>query len=241
MISVVRVSLSFSSFINSANGEFWRKPITCYSVSRTKIAALQQKGFRVGTYKRHRWSFLEVGRGKDGILVKEEQWRRKKRVVLVRFNQGFGFNGGGAGGGGGGGGRDNSSNARVLGNLAFAIGLTYLSMTGQLNWLLDALFSIWLLAVVLPIVGLGAFLWWAGRDIVQSSVRLVYLFFIIPFLNSFIFVISRASSHVDPLIQSTCRIIIQKRLYNAPLSNSIENRRTWSMAFAPIEIFAFMI
>ncbi|GKV15887.1 hypothetical protein SLEP1_g26624 [Rubroshorea leprosula] len=169
MISVVRVSLSFSSFINSANGEFWRKPITCYSVSRTKIAALQQKGFRVGTYKRHRWSFLEVGRGKDGILVKEEQWRRKKRVVLVRFNQGFGFNGGGAGGGGGGGGRDNSSNARVLGNLAFAIGLTYLSMTGQLNWLLDALFSIWLLAVVLPIVGLGAFLWWAGRDIVQSS------------------------------------------------------------------------
>lgn len=30
-------------------------------------------------------------------------------------------------------------------------------------------FHIQLLAVILPIVGLGAFLWWAGREIVQSS------------------------------------------------------------------------
>ena len=30
-----------------------------------------------------------------------------------------------------------------------------------------------LIAVLLPIVGLGAFLWWAGRDIVQSTVRLL--------------------------------------------------------------------
>ena len=30
-----------------------------------------------------------------------------------------------------------------------------------------------LFAVLLPIVGLGAFLWWAGRDMVQSSVRLL--------------------------------------------------------------------
>lgn len=28
-----------------------------------------------------------------------------------------------------------------------------------------------LLAVLLPILGLGAFIWWAGRDIVQSAVR----------------------------------------------------------------------
>lgn len=27
--------------------------------------------------------------------------------------------------------------------------------------------------MLIPIVGLGAFLWWAGRDIVQSSVRLL--------------------------------------------------------------------
>ncbi|KAK9131628.1 hypothetical protein Scep_011156 [Stephania cephalantha] len=78
---------------------------------------------------------------------------------------GFGFNGGGGGGGGG----NNSNTARILGNLALAVGLTYLSVTGQLGWVLDAIVSIWLVAVLLPIVGLGAFLWWAGREIVQGS------------------------------------------------------------------------
>ena len=62
----------------------------------------------------------------------------------MRFNQGFG------GGGGGGGGGDNSGTARLLGNIALAVGLTYLSMTGQLGWVfdtvgwvLDTLISIW--------------------------------------------------------------------------------------------------
>ncbi|KAK9149976.1 hypothetical protein Syun_008285 [Stephania yunnanensis] len=100
-------------------------------------------------------------RGKFGVLV-----RKMKRVVLVRANMGgFGFNGGGGGGGGG----NNSNTARILGNLALAVGLTYLSVTGQLGWVLDAIVSIWLVAVLLPIVGLGAFLWWAGREIVQGS------------------------------------------------------------------------
>ncbi|KAK2975334.1 hypothetical protein RJ640_004534 [Escallonia rubra] len=85
-------------------------------------------------------------------------------MVVVRLNQQFRFNGGGGGGGG-----DNGNTARLLGNIAFAIGLTYLSVTGQLGWVLDAIVSVWLLAVILPIVGLGAFIWWAGRDIVQSS------------------------------------------------------------------------
>lgn len=108
-----------------------------------------------------------MGRIEDGILLKDEgrMMRKKKRVVLARFNQGFGFNGGG----GGGGGRDNSNNARILGNLALAVGLTYLSMTGQLGWVLDAIVSIWLILLIVPVVGLGAFLWWAGRDIIQSS------------------------------------------------------------------------
>ena len=60
-----------------------------------------------------------------------------KRVGLVKNNQGFGFNGGG------GGGKGNGANSRLLGNLALAIGLTYLSMTGQLGWILDAIVSIW--------------------------------------------------------------------------------------------------
>ncbi|XP_074557482.1 uncharacterized protein LOC141813417 isoform X2 [Curcuma longa] len=87
-----------------------------------------------------------------------------RKGCSVRANQGFGFNGGG-----GGGGWDRSSTTRVLGNLTLAIGLTYLTMTGQLGWILDAIVSIWLLAVLLPIIGLGAFFWFAGRDIVQSS------------------------------------------------------------------------
>jgi hypothetical protein len=65
-------------------------------------------------------SWVEVGM----ILAEEDRWKRKKRVVLVRFNQRFGFKGGGGEG-------DNGGTARVLGNFALAIGLTYLSMTGQ--------------------------------------------------------------------------------------------------------------
>lgn len=76
---------------------------------------------------------------KNGVLWEEKGCKRKKRVVLVKNNQGFGFNGGG------GGGRDDGATARILGNLALAIGLTYLSMTGQLGWILDAIVSIWVL------------------------------------------------------------------------------------------------
>ncbi|GAB4846323.1 hypothetical protein Ancab_025329 [Ancistrocladus abbreviatus] len=69
----------------------------------------------------------------------------------------------------GGGGGGDGTNARLLGNLALAVGLTYLSMTGQLGWVLDCIVSVWLLAVLVPIVGLGAFLWWAGRDMIQGT------------------------------------------------------------------------
>lgn len=99
---------------------------------------------------------------KNGVLLEGKGCKREKRVVLVKNNQGFGFNGGG-------GGRDDGATARMLGNLALAIGLTYLSMTGQLGWILDAIVSIWIFAVLIPIVGLGAFLWWAGRDIMQGT------------------------------------------------------------------------
>ncbi|KAI3509882.1 hypothetical protein L1887_25406 [Cichorium endivia] len=95
----------------------------------------------------------------DGNIIK------KKRVVLVRSNN-LKFNGAG---GGGGGGKDDGNTARVLGNLALAIGLTYLSFTGQLGWILDAIVSVWLLVVLVPIVGLGVLIWWAGKDTVQSN------------------------------------------------------------------------
>ncbi|CAH8354975.1 unnamed protein product [Eruca vesicaria subsp. sativa] len=88
----------------------------------------------------------------------EKARNHKRRVFKVSCNKGLGFNGG-----------DSNGNGRILGNLALAIGLTYLSMTGQLGWLLDAIVSVWLVVVIVPILGLGAFLWWAQRDIVQSS------------------------------------------------------------------------
>lgn len=98
-----------------------------------------------------------MGRKETGFLASERALNRKRRVFKVSCNKGLGFNGGG------------DNNGRILGNLALAIGLTYLSMTGQLGWVLDAIVSVWLVVVIVPILGLGAFLWWAQRDIVQSS------------------------------------------------------------------------
>ncbi|KAK9268867.1 hypothetical protein L1049_000632 [Liquidambar formosana] len=157
MSTLLQISINFSAF-NIFHDDFGTKPINCYYLSRRRIGSFHQNRFRLKVY-RERWSFLGGSWSKDGVLV-EDGWKRKKRVVVVRFNQGFGSNGGG---------KDNSNTARLLGNLALAVGLTYLSMTGQLGWVLDAIVSIWLLVVLLPIVGLGAFLWWAGRDIVQGT------------------------------------------------------------------------
>ncbi|CAK9183058.1 unnamed protein product [Ilex paraguariensis] len=172
MTTLIQISIKFSA-LNPLHDHSRKKqncygfkvsqPNSCNTLSGTKIGSFHQNRFEIGVY-RERWSLLGLSRGKDGVLVGGKDWKRKKRAVVVRFNQGFGFNGGG-----GGGGRDNSNTARILGNLALAIALTYLSMTGQLGWVLDAIVSVWILAVVLPIVGLGAFLWWAGRDIVQGS------------------------------------------------------------------------
>lgn len=175
MAALVQVSINFSTLNISHSPSkkliFWglkslQKPIKRYNFTRAEGEYLRKSGFKKGVSE-DRLSFLGGNRHRDGILIRGDRWMRSKRVVLTRFKEDFGF--GGLGGGGGGGGRDNGATARVLGNLALAIGLTYLSMTGQFGWVLDAIVSIWLLAVILPIVGLGAFMWWAGRDIVQSS------------------------------------------------------------------------
>ncbi|PKI51163.1 hypothetical protein CRG98_028450 [Punica granatum] len=160
MIPIVQSSVNARSPLGVLGGDYCRckkRLISCFSLSRPKLTPLYRSSrcnFLFRPLGDPKWPILEVGRGKDVILVGEEM-KRRKRVVLVRFNNqgGFGFNGGG-------GGKDDGVTARVVGNLVLAIGLTYLSMTGQLGWLL---------AVIIPIVGLGAFLWWAGRDIVQSA------------------------------------------------------------------------
>ncbi|MCD7460092.1 hypothetical protein HAX54_042825 [Datura stramonium] len=146
-----------------------QRPICCYPHLSTRKVSICRSWNKLGAFK-EKSSFLTVKRDKSGILVEEKRWGGEKRMIVVKFKQGFGFDGIGDGtGGGGGGGRDNSETVRVLSNLVLAIGLTYLTMTGQLGWVLDAIVSVWLLAVLLPILGLGAFIWWAGRDIVQGT------------------------------------------------------------------------
>jgi hypothetical protein len=139
----IPVNVSAFKFESLQNYEICKKPSYCYFLSRAKIASLHENRFKLRAYG-ERWSLLGGSRCEDVVLVREEGWKRKrkKRVVVVRFNQGFGFNSGG-GGGGGGGGRDDGATARILGNLALAIGLTYLSFTGQLGWVLDAIVSVW--------------------------------------------------------------------------------------------------
>ncbi|KAI3769235.1 hypothetical protein L6452_00335 [Arctium lappa] len=128
------------------------------SFTRGYVCCYHQQGFNSST----KLLFSEAKYRFDEKITKN----KNKREVIVRFNN-LGFSGGGAGGGGGGG--DDGSTGRVLGNLALAIGLTYLSFTGQLGWILDAIVSVWLLVVLVPIVGLGVLIWWAGRDMVQSE------------------------------------------------------------------------
>ncbi|KAM5585900.1 hypothetical protein ABKV19_005021 [Rosa sericea] len=158
MTAIVQISINSLAFrLSSLQNDTYNKPIKYCSLPRTKIASLKLNSFKLRAF----WESGSISG--DGILVKDEGWnRKKKRDVVVRFNQGFGFNGGG-------GGKDDGTTTRVLGNIVVAIGLTYLSFTGQLGWLLDAIVSIWLIAFLVPIVGLGAFLWWAGRGMVQDS------------------------------------------------------------------------
>ncbi|XP_038905451.1 uncharacterized protein LOC120091477 isoform X2 [Benincasa hispida] len=152
------------STLNILHDSFCNKPTKFNPLPAPKVASWDRNGFRLRVYGR-RLSFLDVCRGNVRVFGKHGGSKGKRGLIVARFNQGFGFNGGGGGGGGG----DDGATARLLGNIALAVGLTYLSVTGQLGWVLDAIVSIWLVAVLVPIVGVAAFIWWAGRDIVQST------------------------------------------------------------------------
>lgn len=146
MTTVLQISINFSACkLRTLHDDIFKHPIKFNLLSSRKVGPLHQNKFKVKAFS-ERVSFLGGVRSKDGILVKGEEWRRKRGLVLVRFNEGFGFNGGG-----GGGGSDNGATTRLLGNIALAIGLTYLSVTGQLGWLLDAIVSIWVLFHSLPL------------------------------------------------------------------------------------------
>eukprot|EP00252_Welwitschia_mirabilis_P024268 TRINITY_DN7148_c0_g1_i2.p1 TRINITY_DN7148_c0_g1~~TRINITY_DN7148_c0_g1_i2.p1 ORF type:complete len:233 (-),score=31.42 TRINITY_DN7148_c0_g1_i2:114-812(-) len=57
----------------------------------------------------------------------------------------------------------------VVLSLAVAGGLACLAFTGNLGWVFDALYTVSVLAVLLPLMGLGALLWYAGRDLLISN------------------------------------------------------------------------
>ncbi|KAL8131439.1 hypothetical protein AgCh_007394 [Apium graveolens] len=160
MALLYRIPLSLLS-LNTLHDYSTTKP-TCYSLkltqpinyyfnSRPKIKSLIQNKLKNGVFEGEKLSFL----GDKGGIFKDEA---KKRVVLVRSNGGPGFNGGGF-----------KVDNRILGNIALAVGLTYLSVTGQLGWILDTILSLSLLVVIVPVVGIGVFIWWAGRDVIQDT------------------------------------------------------------------------
>ncbi|KAJ0733681.1 hypothetical protein HanPI659440_Chr11g0411041 [Helianthus annuus] len=126
------------------------------SFTKKYVCFSHQQGTRLGFESSGKLSL-----NKDQL---NERIKKKKRVVLVRFNN-LKFNGGG------GGGKDDGGTSRVLGNVLLAIGLTYLSMTGQLGWILDAIVSFGLFVVIVPVVGFGALIWWASRDMVEIKCR----------------------------------------------------------------------
>lgn len=130
------------------------QPINYYLNSRPKITSFIQNKLKIGVFEGENLSFL----GDKAGIFKDEAKKNKKRVVLVRSNGGPGFNGGGF-----------KVDNRILGNIALAVGLTYLSATGQLGWILDTILSLSLLVVIIPIVGIGAFIWWAGKDVVNDT------------------------------------------------------------------------
>ncbi|XP_057846694.2 uncharacterized protein LOC131056354 [Cryptomeria japonica] len=85
---------------------------------------------------------------------------RKQTIVVKLYPR---FNGGGGGGG------ERNETERVVFNLAMAGALTYLTVTGKMGWVFDAIVSLSLFAVLVPVAGVVVFLWFAGREMVQGN------------------------------------------------------------------------
>ncbi|CAN6354759.1 unnamed protein product, partial [Urochloa humidicola] len=99
--------------------------------------------------------------GKGETLAWRTAGRRRRWLGAAGAGRGPFFGGGGR--------RMDKGTSRIVGNLAFAAVLTYLAVTGQLRWVLDAIVSLWLLTILLPILALGAFFFFAGQDILQGD------------------------------------------------------------------------
>ncbi|CAN6354760.1 unnamed protein product, partial [Urochloa humidicola] len=74
--------------------------------------------------------------GKGETLAWRTAGRRRRWLGAAGAGRGPFFGGGGR--------RMDKGTSRIVGNLAFAAVLTYLAVTGQLRWVLDAIVSLWL-------------------------------------------------------------------------------------------------
>lgn len=99
--------------------------------------------------------------GKSGGLAWRAAGRKRRLLGVTGAGRGPFFGGGGR--------RMDKGTSRVVGNLAFAAVVTYLAVTGQLRWVIDAIVSLWLLTILLPVLALGAFFFFAGQDILQGD------------------------------------------------------------------------
>lgn len=130
------------STLNILHDNFCNKPTRFNPLPVRKVASCNRNGFRLMAYGGR---FLLIGGwGNQGNFGKDGEFKRNRGLIVAKFNQGFGFNGGGGGGGG-----DDGATARLVGNIALAVGLAYLSVTGQLGWVLDAIVSIWVCLLLL--------------------------------------------------------------------------------------------
>lgn len=73
--------------------------------------------------------------GKSGGLAWRAAGRKRRLLGVTGAGRGPFFGGGGR--------RMDKGTSRVVGNLAFAAVVTYLAMTGQLRWVIDAIVSLW--------------------------------------------------------------------------------------------------
>jgi len=73
--------------------------------------------------------------GKSGALAWRAAGRQRRRLGVTGAGRGPFFGGGWR--------RMDKGTTRVVGNLAFAAVVTYLAVTGQLRWVIDAIVSLW--------------------------------------------------------------------------------------------------
>ncbi|KAG0602977.1 hypothetical protein M758_10G055700 [Ceratodon purpureus] len=135
-------------------------------ILREKFTPIRNRGRRNGVVDGIQGFGLGSGLY-DGVRIankwklRPREGRQSRNVGVVRASMKLDPGGGGPG--------EENGIGRVVVNLAIAGGLTYLTITGKLSWLFDALVSLWLFVVLVPIVGFIAFLWFADREIISST------------------------------------------------------------------------